>query len=91
MLEQINCSQGFEVQGEHRFQGWEDGTVLYCSLYLISQPSIQWFNLGTKHGDFCDILADISDRQARSQLEQARGTSQKAMTTTFQSKCFLNL
>ena len=31
----------------------------------------------------CDILADISDRHARSQLEQERGTSQKEMTTTF--------
>ena len=37
----------------------------------------------------CDILADIS--QAHSQLEQARGKSQKAMTATFRSKCFLNL
>ena len=27
----------------------------------------------------CDILAGISDRQARSQLEQARGTSQKEL------------
>ena len=39
----------------------------------------------------CDIMADISDRQAHSQLEQARGTSQKAMTTTFRSNFFLNL
>jgi len=31
----------------------------------------------------CDILANINDPRACSQLEQARGTSQKAMTATF--------
>ena len=41
--------------------------------------------------EVCDILADISDRRARSQLEQARGTSQKAMTTKFRSNVFSKL
>jgi hypothetical protein len=36
----------------------------------------------------CDILADISDCQACSQLEQERGTSQMAKTATFQSIFF---
>ena len=59
-------------------------------LNLIHRLSLDVSRTGTiikaafiRSEEACDILADISDCQARSQLEQARGTSQKAMTTTF--------
>jgi hypothetical protein len=65
-------------------------------LNLIRRLSINVSRTGTirkaafiRAEEACDILADISDRQVRSQLEQARWTSQKAMRTMFRSKFFL--
>ena len=56
---------------------------------LIRRLSLDVLRIGTirkaafiRAEEACDILADISDCRALSQLEQARGTSQKAMTTT---------
>ena len=63
--------------------------VVHISGHHTSAPQILKMNSWILQD--CDILADISGRQARSQLEQARGTSQRAKTMTFRNKVFSNL